>query len=358
MKHYLPKPKVIQFELSSVCNLLCLGCVRTDPGSFNTAKSFINRNEYLSKETFLKILSSDFFSPVEKLDFCGTIDDPLTHPDFLTMLDMSLTVKQYEVIIHTNASLRTPEYFVKLAKVLGKHRQHTVHFSIDGLEDTNHLYRQGSSWSKIMENAQAFIAAGGHAMWQFLVFPWNKHQIDLARQKSKDMGFRLFQLRHDRSLITKIGLEKVQQRKLINKVSISEPGDFHDFTRSLDVRLAEPVLCNTQKYSQYFIGHDGRIWPCCFIHNGFLATDSAKTSSLKQRLYTVYNDTDWNNVNNHEVDDIIQHRFYAEDLVDSWQSTQHGTAMKDRIFRCTEVCSKTNITELPIGNHEVETLNV
>ena len=40
-----------------------------------------------------------------------------------------------------------------------------------------------------MENAQAFINAGGRARWDYIAFAHNEHQIDEARQLAEDMGF-------------------------------------------------------------------------------------------------------------------------------------------------------------------------
>ena len=48
MNPYLTSVKKIQFELSSTCNLLCLGCVRTDPINFNQKKEFIEHNKNAS----------------------------------------------------------------------------------------------------------------------------------------------------------------------------------------------------------------------------------------------------------------------------------------------------------------------
>jgi hypothetical protein len=93
--------------------------------------------------------------------------------------------------MHTNGSMKRPEWWAELARTIG--RKGYVIFGLDGLEDTNHLYRQGTVWSKIMENVQAFIAAGGRARWDFIVFAHNEHQVDEAEQLSKDMGFEKFQ---------------------------------------------------------------------------------------------------------------------------------------------------------------------
>jgi hypothetical protein len=43
-----------------------------------------------------------------------------------------------------------------------------------------------------MRNVDAFIAAGGNAEWDFLVFRHNEHQVDAARALALGMGFTLF----------------------------------------------------------------------------------------------------------------------------------------------------------------------
>ena len=65
-------------------------------------------------------------------------------------------------------------------------------FSIDGLEDTNHLYRQYVGWVKLMENVNAYMSAGGVAVWDYLIFKHNEHQIDEAEKLSKKLGFYKF----------------------------------------------------------------------------------------------------------------------------------------------------------------------
>ena len=43
-----------------------------------------------------------------------------------------------------------------------------------------------------MNNARAFIEAGGRAHWDMLVFDYNQHQIDQCRTLASDMGFKFF----------------------------------------------------------------------------------------------------------------------------------------------------------------------
>lgn len=349
--NYLADPIRLQFELSSMCNALCLGCVRTDTTNFSNSKSVIPDKQYITFDVFKKILTAPSFQSATELEFCGVIDDPLMHPEFIEFLEYAATVKPYRILIHTNASLRNKQYWTKLAEVLKKHHRHVVRFSIDGLEDTNHIYRQNTTWSKIIENAQAFIDAGGYAMWQFLLFPWNSHQVDAAKSLSIDMGFKEFIVRHDRSIVTSIGLDNIKSKK-DSKVSNISFGvtTIDTINQSLSKYHGDEIYCDTQNRKMFFIGYDAKLWPCCFLHNGFITSDSGRQKLLTQRLFDAYGSQDWNDLNIHSVEEILNHEFYNFDLVNSWQASSHSISKGSRIFRCTEVCSVKKLQQVPIGN--------
>ena len=337
-----------------MCNALCLGCVRTDSNSFNEKKYVIPEKQYIEFDTFKKILLAPEFRSVEELEFCGTIDDPLMHPEFIEFLDFASTVGKYNVLIHTNSSLRNAAYWKRLAEVLKKHDRHVVKFSVDGLEDTNHIYRQNTTWSKIMENAEAFISAGGNASWQFLIFPWNEHQIMEAKALSVKMGFNEFMSRHDRSVATSLGLEKIQKIKIANITKKTrQDSNLNDINKAFENEIHNEISCNNKNKKMYFISFDSKIWPCCFLHNGFMNLDRGRADLLKSRLFDAYGDGDWNDLTKHSVAEILSHEFYTDDLVDSWSTKVHGVGKKDRIHRCTEVCNVKKLEVLPIGQYKV-----
>ncbi len=350
---FLEKPLKLQFELSSMCNALCLGCVRTDSYNFNDKKNIIPDKQYIELDTLKNIIQDPAFKFVEELEFCGTIDDPLMHPEFLEFLDWASTAGEYRILIHTNASLRNAAYWTKLAEVLQKHKRHVVKFSIDGLEDTNHIYRQNTTWSKIMENAEAFIAAGGNAGWQYLIFPWNEHQVMQAKELSVKMGFAEFMSRHDRSIATQHGLEKIKFAKTREKTKNPKFTSLDEINKQFEESVNNDISCNNQNKKMYFVAYDGRLWPCCFLHNGRITLDEGKLDILNKRLFDTYGDYHWNDCNKHSVSEILEHPFYKNDLVASWSNNKHGTASTDRIFRCTEVCNVKKLEELPIGNYKL-----
>ena len=192
--HYLEQPIKIQFELSTVCNALCLGCVRTDY-SFNDSKFTIPSKVYVDINTIFKLLKSNSMSTVTTLEFCGTIDEPLVHPQFLEIIKGAYDINpNYDIHIHTNGGMRNPEYFTKLANILTKFFKYDMLFSLDGLKDTNHLYRQDVEWNKIMDRVKWFIDAGGRAEWKFIVFRHNMHQINEAKQSLVPMRYCMHQL--------------------------------------------------------------------------------------------------------------------------------------------------------------------
>jgi MoaA/NifB/PqqE/SkfB family radical SAM enzyme len=348
MTHYTQYPRTLQLEISSNCNINCLGCVRTDRFSYNMkGNPDIPKNNFLSLETFKDVIYSPAAGSVQEVQFCGTIDDPLMHPNFLDMVSL-LKEKQIRTIIHTNASLRTPEYFKKLASVLrGK-----VQFSIDGLQETNHLYRRGSNWNKIMENAKAFIAAGGHAQWQYIEFPWNEKDTQAAKELAIAMGFKSFKYRRDRSGTPSPGKyeENINFSKRIASLSWKE------YVSKLEQQqIGKDIECFSQEDGMYFIGYDAKVWPCCFLHNA--KWNSAGKYEEAQLRYSKNYGDDWNSLLSHSFEEIVNHKFYTEDLTDSWNSTTHGTGGKDRIIRCTQTCSKKSKCAVPIGNFKVDVLN-
>ena len=87
----------------------------------------------------------------------------------------------------SNTELITSE--ISLDFILGDRGK--VQFSVDGLEDTNHIYRKNSRWKDIVMAVET-LASGKQKpklIWQMLVFPYNEHQIEEAERLSKEIGF-------------------------------------------------------------------------------------------------------------------------------------------------------------------------
>jgi len=174
-----------QIEITSRCNAKCPQCPRTLlNGEINPYMPLTQ----LGVEDIKKAFSPEHIKKLRQIFFCGGYGDPIVHPKFLEICEYFREHNdQIWLYLHSNGGARTPNWWADLAKIIGDRGQ--IDFGIDGLEDTNHLYRAGVRFDKLMENTQAFIQAGGRAQWNFIVFRHNEHQIEEARALSKKLGF-------------------------------------------------------------------------------------------------------------------------------------------------------------------------
>lgn len=180
--------KDVQFlhvELSSECNAWCPGCPRNDNGY--TLKDFLTpQNLDISKlkEAMEKLPN------LQTVQFCGRYGDPAMHPELRDIVEWSMPrVKQ--ILIHTNGSIRSTKFWSELGTLL-KDFDHRVWFGIDGLEGIHEIYRQGTDFNKIIRNATAFIEAGGQAVWQFIPYQHNEHQLNDCIKLAHKLDFAEF----------------------------------------------------------------------------------------------------------------------------------------------------------------------
>lgn len=180
----------IEIELTTKCTLGCPACPRNaddygehtkenwDVGHMNTdlAKSFANDPE-----------DRDYL-------FVGCYGDPIYHPDFIDIVRYYIE-RNKMLTIHTNGSFKKQKFWDELASLNWSRRQQ-FNFSVDGLEDTNHLYRIRANWKHIMMGMKTMGALPLDRRpvldWKFLVFPYNEHQVEDARKLANSLGMDRF----------------------------------------------------------------------------------------------------------------------------------------------------------------------
>lgn len=177
----------VHLELSTNCNARCPLCPRNYFGYPHNAGYPITE---LSIADIKKIFSPEFISQLHEIRFNGNLGDFMLAKD---AMEITAYFRQHNptalIDISTNGSARTLEFWKELA-------QHgpMVRFALDGLDDVHALYRQDTNFEKILRNAQEFMQAGGQAVWKMILFDHNKHQVDQAREMSKQLGFAQFEL--------------------------------------------------------------------------------------------------------------------------------------------------------------------
>ena len=179
--------KSLHVELSSKCNAWCPSCARNKNG-YGLKDGLTPQNLDVSK---LKA-AVDALPNLNDIQFCGRYGDPAIHPELNEILSWVIPKVQY-IQIHTNGSLRNTEWWAEMGSKLAS-VNHKVWFGIDGLAGVHEIYRQGTDFNKIIANATAFINAGGKAVWQFIPFKHNEHQLNACIKMAKELGFDSFEL--------------------------------------------------------------------------------------------------------------------------------------------------------------------
>jgi len=232
--------KVLHLEPTDVCQAACPLCARETDKNFNAS-----RRHHLSVEQLENLLPEDFVGNLDKMFMCGNYGDPAAGHNTIAIYEWFRKQNPDIVLgMNSNGGIGTTFWWHALAKVLDQPHDYVV-FSIDGLEDTNADYRVNVSWSKVMSNAEAFIAGGGSAHWDMLVYRHNEHQVDTCERLARDMGFRWFRA-------------KVSKRPLIKHLQY--PVGWH-----LPNQQAKQINCHALNEKSIYIDAQGRISPCCWL---------------------------------------------------------------------------------------------
>jgi len=177
--------KRLDLETSSLCNAECRVCNRRRDGGVKN-KTFTET--YMTIKQVKEWFPGDFIENLGLITMCGNYGDSMTNPDLIPILKYFRSINpNIRFHMNTNASGRDEAFWRELGKIFSINNS-TLVFSVDGLEDTNWIYRKGTHWDKIMLAMETYTSTGANSHWEFLVFRHNEHQVEEARQLAKDMG--------------------------------------------------------------------------------------------------------------------------------------------------------------------------
>lgn len=323
--------RTIHLEITSKCNASCPMCGRNKFGG--PENEFLPQSE-LSLDDMRRMLPEDFVGQLQKVYMCGNYGDPIAAEDTLEVFEWLRSVNpNIRLGLHTNGSARTPAWWARLGSILSGKWDYCK-WGIDGLEDTNHLYRRGTSWRKIIENAEAFIGAGGVAQWEYIVFRHNEHQIEEARLLSERMGFRQFRTKKTGRFFSNTRLEgkdsqEVWSRNGMVEYHIEKPTDpaYHNDSLAKETELIERyggmmqyldqscVKCKVSEDKSLYISAEGLAFPCCWTANQLYVW---YWPYRKSEIWTLL-DHDTDNVNALKIPlkDIIEGKYFNR-ISDSW----------------------------------------
>ena len=267
----------IHLEITQACQASCPMCDRNQNGG--ELNPHINLDE-LTLEDCKKIFSPEFISQLNNMYMCGNLGDPIVARD---TLEVFRYFRQHNpnmwLSMNTNAGARDSKWWSDLAIVFNG--KGAVIFSVDGLEDTNHLYRQNVKWSIVENSMKSFIAAGGRGRWDFLIFEHNQHQVEEAKRLSEELGFEKFVAKKTGRFVTATSQKKENHqainRKGINTTLIQKPKEeyqnqslakYDDVVNkygSIDeYHDSAEIICKVKDAGNLFITADGLALPCCW----------------------------------------------------------------------------------------------
>jgi len=284
MKYSLKAIKSVQLEISSNCNAACPQCPRNYYGGETISDlPLIN----WSTEDLKNILSVNFVQQLEFIYFCGTYGDPMFNKNIVDMCKwLKSTNPKLQIGIHTNGSLGKKQDYKTLASFVD-----FIAFGIDGLENTNHIYRRNTVWSRIVENTKAFIEAGGIAHWDFIVFEHNQHQIDQAQSLSHHLKFKTFNVKKtsrffnkEHKLVPALTVFNRNKRPVyeIRPASdtryLNQQYEIIKSVNALNYVSESKIVCHYLKKNEIYIGADGYVFPCGWLHDRLYGVESKNSS--------------------------------------------------------------------------------
>ena len=273
-----------------------------------------------------------FLNKVARIDFCGNFGDPCMARDFAEICEMLIADHSITAMASTNGSMHRPDWWRRIGSLFAG-TESWLEFHIDGLEDTNHLYRIGAKWEKIKANTSAFIAGGGRADWHFILFKYNQHQVEEARETSRRMGFNAF-------VVTETGrfpdgdkffymhpegdwrnLERATI-KGINKYNYSVPS-----TRETNGTIAakeNSIDCKSVSKNRFYIDAAGYLAPCCWISNH----DPRRPGDMLRAVSAAGKDPERFNIHNQPIEDILQDDLFSKWFPKLWKTDALSTCLK------------------------------
>lgn len=332
----------VHLEITNNCQASCPMCSRNRNGGIENP--LIKLNDW-SLEDFKTIMTSEVLNQVNGFFFCGNFGDPILNKQLVDMCRYSTEINpDLNVRIHTNGSARTTTWWSSLAKALPKN--HTVVFALDGLSDTHSIYRIGTSFENIIENAKAFIAAGGIAEWCYIRFKHNQDQVDEARRMSNDLGFVKFTVKNSSRFILEPKVDVVD--KTGNVTHAIEPASdiplkFIDKNtiNAYKQIVAESVIdCQSLNRKEVYIDAFKNVFPCCWIASTpYNYIDQNDAYEVRYEMLSQYHDIvksfggiDKLNAVKHSIKQIVESDGYQNLWYEYWDNRS--------LITCARTCGR------------------
>jgi len=314
-------------------------CARNVDGG--VVNPLLQLNDWTLQE-FKDIITQEVLDQVNRIYFCGNFGDPILNNNLIEMVQhITDNAPNVHVGIHTNGGARNVKWWEALAKALPKNN--LVMFGIDGLEDTHHLHRIGTTYENVIRNATAFINAGGIAEWTFIKFKHNEHQAEECRRRSAELGFARFALKNSSRFVGEpVCNVKNKEGQVTHQIEPPSDTTLHFISREVInsyktlIKEAE-ISCHAQEQREIYIDAHKKLLPCCWV-SSIPTTHYASefvSKDIEYAMKSQYDNlaADLGNIN--ALNGI-------RSIIDSpaWQTVWNKYWNEEKMITCARVCGK------------------
>lgn len=294
-------------EITSKCEIACERCMRTE-----------KRGTFKITDLNIELIDSVFSNlPSDKnreVLLCGSRGDAIYHENFHGVVK---TLKKHGLRVHlnTNGSGFSQNWWQKTLSYFDE--SDSIILSIDGLADTNHIYRKGSQFETIEQLFPLIATARPSFIWKYIVFRHNQHQIDQARELAARTGFAEFLLTRSNRFGTKYNPQLTNDHLEPNEKYVS---DYISRARGERDTMRPLCLSRGNIFSRgIYITAEGYMSLCCWTGANFTTNPF------------IENRDDFD-LNRHNVIDIFE-RFQSSPLFASLTDHERAPSL------CRRFCS-------------------
>lgn len=270
----------LHLEPTERCNARCPMCARNNHGA---GKNPYLLDRELCAANLEEWFPSSFLKQLNRVRLCGNFGDPAACREIFEICELIRRKGPAALMtFNTNGSIRDRRWWFELGRFF-REPGNAVQFAIDGLEDTHALYRRGTSFERILGNAEAFMRGGGRATWVFLAFEHNEHQVEAARELARCRGFTQFTVKSTKRFlksqkltveeaypVLSDGGEVLYQLRPARADSLKNPayqrlensvaaaGGGRALLDSVEIR------CKAVGESSLYVSAEGLVFPCCW----------------------------------------------------------------------------------------------
>jgi len=296
--------RTLNIDAGPKCTLQCSACTRT---RFRANNEKIPGKD-LTPEQFKKIIK--YF---KKVSFCGTFSDPIFNVHFIEILKICRDENIFTEV-HSAASHKPEKWWQEA--FLANINANWI-FGIDGLPKDSHKYRVNQDGEFLFDMMLLNKYLGSKPEWQYIVFDYNKDDIEEAKKIAKRHKLKFMLILSNRPVAKEIKNEDIDIEDKDGTLGWKTP----DKEDNNNKNTLKPKCLLTNRDLSYSV--TGHILPCCWVNVAW--EDESIKKLFKDKLHID---------NNKSIEDILDSDEWKE-----FMSKLENSPDKDIPSVCKRYCS-------------------